>query len=176
MLSGSEEEQCLEHPRTWILSMLKPKSKDRCDVQTLFDLIQETNTNPCVLFTFTGLCCIEDEYSDGSVLSSIFEHDIIETTHKSDTITPPHVPVSTATSQRPLSEPLTWASSQDIATFVRELNSEEKQRSAQGRLHREDGAIRTPSKEIQDSLDRAIDERINDEKKSGRMFLPWNGK
>ena len=49
-------------------------------------------------------------------------------------------------------------------------------KSVQGRLRREDGAIRTPSKEIQDSLDRAIDERINDEKKSGRMFLPWNGK
>ena len=144
----------------------------------------------------------------------------------------PSTPMSTATSQRPLSEPPTWASPQDIATFIRELNSEEKQRSAalghssstpsrtavdkkresytpegttsrprplnsqkprvkfgstssaltpagksvQGRLRREDGAIRTPSKEIQDSLDRAIDERINDEKNSGRMFLPWNGK
>jgi len=125
ILSGSEEEQCLEHPRTWILSMLKPKSKDRCDAQTLFDLIQETNANPCVPFTFTGLCCIEDEYSDGSVLSSIFEHDIIKTTHKSDTITPPHVPDLERSENPPALqiEPITTPEALEQETYERKGKS-----------------------------------------------------
>lgn len=70
--------------------MLEEKAKDRCNAQTLLDHIQEANADPDMPFTFTGLCCIEDEDTAESVQSSVFEYDITGTTDVSSTVGKPH--------------------------------------------------------------------------------------
>lgn len=67
-------------PYHWISLMLKSKPSDRCTAQVMFDDIQAISFEASTRFSYGGLCCIEDEDSAESVLSSASEHEVLDTT------------------------------------------------------------------------------------------------
>ncbi|KAH7384701.1 kinase-like domain-containing protein [Pyrenochaeta sp. MPI-SDFR-AT-0127] len=74
--SGSSAD--VDKPHLWISSMLVTKPTDRCTAQTLFDNIQETSFDPEVPYSFSGLCCIDDQDTAESVASSAYEPNILK--------------------------------------------------------------------------------------------------
>jgi hypothetical protein len=76
----------LVRPRSWILMMLKIERHDRCSAQSLFDVIHESSRDPNARLSFVGLCCIEEEESDESVQSSIFDPEARERATETTTV------------------------------------------------------------------------------------------
>ncbi|KAF2016793.1 kinase-like protein [Aaosphaeria arxii CBS 175.79] len=58
-------------PTTWILHMLKEDREERWTAHTLWQNVHEQCSDPTTPFAFCGLCCLNNDDSAESVLSSI---------------------------------------------------------------------------------------------------------
>lgn len=76
----------LARPSSWIAMMLKLERHDRCSAQSLFDVIHESSRDPNSRRSFVGLCCTEEEDSDESVQSSIFDPEARERATETTTV------------------------------------------------------------------------------------------
>jgi serine/threonine protein kinase len=88
-------------PRTWIANTMRLEQQKRWTAQMLLDRIQEVNADEDTKYTFSGLCCLENDESAESVYSPSESGEPLETKPLADETVKPFRPGSTKEPEMP---------------------------------------------------------------------------
>jgi serine/threonine protein kinase len=88
-------------PRTWIANTMRLEQQKRWTAQMLLDRIQEVNADKDAKYTFSGLCCLENDESAESVYSPSESGEPLEINPLVDETVKPFRPGSTKEPEMP---------------------------------------------------------------------------